>query len=394
MACFNRGPTTPFFKGSHPGRAVAEEKKTASTGDYEFTAPDFDESAFIHKEMVSFRTTVILFIWGIVAAAVSWAAYLAAPASGWLAGLAICAAFGFGLKFLFPRLGADIAHFKRREWLGVGFLFFFTWLSFFMVAINPPVTDVASPQVFLDTVPAQQTGSDVVVEMLATDNAGITAADLRIVDQAGKPVEATVATLSTGRLSATIPDAAAGRYRAIGTASDGRTADATSNLTFVVGSVLHPPAKRALSAPEDFVVVTIDGQIPCTPESVAAAAPCVRVVELRPVDGSDPIVLEYSDLFSGWGATSAFKGWKAGNNTVQVAAEFQQRFLGAQRIEGGELVLEAPITITVANPTGTKTVELTPQPAARSVHVPGFEFVFAALAIVAVAAFVARRAKA
>ncbi|MEK6984916.1 MAG: hypothetical protein AABX89_00845 [Candidatus Thermoplasmatota archaeon] len=372
---------------------MAEEKKTGATDDYQFTAPDFDETAFIHKEMVSFRTTVILFIWGIVAAAASWAAYLASPATGWLAGLAICAAFGLSLKLLFPRLGADIAHFKRREWMGVGFLFFFTWLSFFMVAINPPVTDVASPQVFLDTVPAQQTGSDVVVEMLATDNAGIASADLRIVDGAGNPVDATIATLSTGRLAATIPDAAAGNYRAIGTASDGRTADAASNLTFVVGNVLHPPTKRVLSAPEDFVVVTIDGQLPCTAESVALAAPCVRVVLLRPIDGSDAIVLEYNELFGGWGASSAFKGWKAGNNTVQVVAEFQERFLGAQRIPGGELVLETPVTITVANPTGTKSVELTPQPAARSVHVPGFEFAFAALAIVAVAAVVARRAK-
>ncbi|HEX2065337.1 MAG TPA: hypothetical protein VHI93_00855, partial [Candidatus Thermoplasmatota archaeon] len=95
---------------------MADEKKDGSG--YEFVPPDFDEDAFVHREMVSFKTTSILFGWGVLAAAASWAAYVAVGGTdlGWLIGLALCGAFGYALKFLFPRLGADVSHFKRKEW--------------------------------------------------------------------------------------------------------------------------------------------------------------------------------------------------------------------------------------------------------------------------------------
>ncbi|MFA5944900.1 MAG: hypothetical protein WC876_10595, partial [Candidatus Thermoplasmatota archaeon] len=119
---------------------MAQEKgkdsKDGKDSDYEFIPPDFDEDAFIHREMVSFRTTLLLFLWGIVAAAVSWGAFAAMGGvkTGWLVGLGIAAVFFLGLKSVFTMLKVDIKHFGRREWLGTGALYFFTWLSFFIIA--------------------------------------------------------------------------------------------------------------------------------------------------------------------------------------------------------------------------------------------------------------------
>src|SRR5688572_26885864 len=148
------------LKSNRPRRGVAQEKGRDSKdgkesrgdgkdSDYEFIPPDFDEDAFIHRELVSFRTTLILFLWAIVAAAVSWAAFagMGGADTGWLVGLAIAAAFFLGLKRIFALLKVDIAHFGRKEWLGTAALYFFTWLSFFIIAINPPVSDFAPPRV-------------------------------------------------------------------------------------------------------------------------------------------------------------------------------------------------------------------------------------------------------
>ena len=98
---------------------MASEKKESKDGkdpDYEFIPPDFDEDAFIHKELVSFRTTSILFVWGIVAALVSWAIYgpMGADRGAWFAGLAVCAAFGFSLKVLYTQL-KEIGRASCRE---------------------------------------------------------------------------------------------------------------------------------------------------------------------------------------------------------------------------------------------------------------------------------------
>lgn len=365
---------------------MADDKKD----DYEFTAPDFDEASFIHKEMVSFRTTAILFVWGIIAAAVSWGLYFVQPAMGWVLGLGVCALFGVALKVLFPRLGADIAHFKRREWTGVGFLFFFTWLSFFLVAVNPPVTDIAAPHVFLDAMPAQQAGGNVVVEMLATDNAHLVAQELRVERIGTGTTNATVEDLGNGHMRATLLAAAPGTYRAVATARDDRNPHSQENVTFVVGNVLRVnlPSSGSLDL-TNTVVVHVDGQVPCSDADVAAATTCIRSVALRHTDGSGEVLLAFDDDVDAWGATSTYKGWKAGNNTVQAVAQFQQRFLGAQRIDGGEIV-GATVTVNVPEPTGTHEVVLKPQPAHRAVKVPGPELGLLAVGVLALA-FVARR---
>src|SRR5205085_1049358 len=99
MPCFMAAPPLQdaglLLNGPFLARAVAEDKAPEGKGEYEFKLPDFDEDTFIHREMVQFKTTSLLFLWGIVTALVSWAAYALLQgdeSSGWLAGLLIAAA--------------------------------------------------------------------------------------------------------------------------------------------------------------------------------------------------------------------------------------------------------------------------------------------------------------
>jgi hypothetical protein len=388
-ACFNAARTPLFFKWALPGRGVADPKKDEK-GDYEFVAPDFDEHAFIHREMVSFRTTAILFAWGIVAAAVSWGLFLTNPRYGWAIGLAVCAAFGYSLKVLFPRLGADIAHFKRREWMGTGFLFFFTWLSFFMLAINPPITDVAPPQVFLDTAPVHEAGSNVTIAALATDNHHVTGLQVEV-QRDGKPVAATLQDKGAGHQVATLAAAQPGTYRVVATASDGRNADAHANLTFVVGNVLHLKVPAGALDGTNFVSATVDGSHACTKDDIAAAATCLRAVFLRQANG-DPVQMDTADGTT-WKAEASYKGWTEGANNVTLVAQFQERFLGAERAPGGEVVAANPTTITVQGATGTHAVTLPDQPPHRAIQVPGPELGLLAVVLAGAALVASRRSK-
>ncbi|MGB1697177.1 MAG: hypothetical protein ACPHK8_02125, partial [Thermoplasmatota archaeon] len=112
-----------------------DEANDAKGEEYQFEIPDFDEEAFIHKEMTSFRTTAVLFAWGILAALLSWGIFVAVDGAktAWYLGLAVVIGFLYALRIVYPKLNIDVAHFKRREWMGTGFLLFFTWLAFFIL---------------------------------------------------------------------------------------------------------------------------------------------------------------------------------------------------------------------------------------------------------------------
>lgn len=50
------------LNGAFIERDVAKDEANDTKGEeYQFEIPDFDEEAFIHKEMTSFRTTAVLF---------------------------------------------------------------------------------------------------------------------------------------------------------------------------------------------------------------------------------------------------------------------------------------------------------------------------------------------
>jgi hypothetical protein len=375
---------------------VAKEEK--ADGDYEFTPPDFDEEAFIHREMVSFRTTTILFVWGIVAAAMSWGAYLAigSPKTGWLAGIAIFAATGYALKLIFPRLGADVKHFTRRDWTGTGFLYFFTWLSFFLLAINPPLTDIAAPRIeAAASPPVQVAGMGAAFEVLASDNDRIASQRLVVVRD-GRELDAQAQDLGDGRSTVPLSGLEPGTYRLEAVALDGRghEARAVANLTVQPpGQLLRVtlPREGILDGAARIVVrpdASIPQLAPCTIESAIKGVSCIRHVTLQ-VQGGGSVGMRNEG--QDWTATADHAGWREGLANFTVRAEFLDRFLGANRVPGGELVA-GPFTVNVTVPPGqAQHPPLVDQPTARHVSIPGPEIAVVAVAALGAALWARRR---
>jgi hypothetical protein len=379
---------------------VADEKVPGTEGEYEFKLPDFDEDTFIHREIVSFKTTAILIGWAVVAAAASWALYASLngnQVTGWLGGLALCGAFGLGLRWLFPRLGADVAHFKRREWFGTASMFFMAWLAFFIVAINPPVSDFSAPHLELSVdPPVQAPGGLVTIHVLATDNAKAEAPSLSVLrDGAAVPVQLQP-TERDGHYEARLDAAAAGEYVVRATAQDRRHATA-ANLTFTVGGAAFTLETRGrLELSGDSIVATLDAAPSpalhaCTQDDLARAHPCLRAVRLVHADGKGAITMEPKE--GRWTADSSHAGWRKGNNTVHVEAEFLNHYMGARQIDGGVFRSSQEHTINVTAPLGSKEVAVANDPVARPVNVPAPAGLLAALVVLGAAAIARRRSQ-
>ena len=380
---------------------MAQEKTGESpAASDDFIPPDFDEDAFIHREMVSFRTTSILFAWGIVAALVSWAAFagMGGAKVGWLVGLAICAVFGYTLRWIFPRLGADIKHFGRREWLGTGALFFFSWLAFFLITINPPVSDFAGPRVDLRAAPYAQEPSGVVdLHLFVEDNVKVAAHTFQF--NQGASVFATedqLTDLGHGHYVYHASGLPPGTYHLSATATDAKGHEGSGSLDFTVSEGIlsydAPGTGNTLAGLADRVLVTT-GDVPACPTKkgiVQGYNPCVRTVRLEMLNSTANVTLKYAKDEKSWVATTALAGWTHGNNTFDVVAELADQYSGSTRIDGGS-IREGPHTLDVQATPGTDVVTPPLDPAAHQRNVPGLGLPLTAAGLVALALVLRRK---
>ena len=110
----------------------------------EVEVPDFDEVKFMRGEMRALRVTVLVVLWAIPAALVSWVLTvppLSVSVVAFFAGIGML----FLLKWVLPILKVDISEWKRKDWMGQGSTFFFTWLAVWLLLLNPPFTDLTPP---------------------------------------------------------------------------------------------------------------------------------------------------------------------------------------------------------------------------------------------------------
>jgi hypothetical protein len=125
---------------------AAKRKKEKEEPD--FAIPEFDEGAYMRKEVEGAKAAVVSVI-------------LAVPVAGVLyglavVGLAVVAFFlGIALTFSLPRIfrllkvlpwpKVDTSTFERRDWLGHGSTFFFSWFAFWILLLNAPFVDLTNP---------------------------------------------------------------------------------------------------------------------------------------------------------------------------------------------------------------------------------------------------------
>ena len=125
---------------------AAKRRKEKEESDFAF--PEFDEGAYMRKEMEGAKAALVAVILAIPVAALLYGLAV------W--GLAVVAFFvGVALTFALPRLfrlieilpwpKVDTAKFERRDWLGHGSTFFFSWLAFWILLLNAPFVDLTNP---------------------------------------------------------------------------------------------------------------------------------------------------------------------------------------------------------------------------------------------------------
>src|SRR5205809_2250485 len=131
---------------------MARRKRKDDVPDW--TAPEFDEVGYMRTEIGAARAAVATIAWALVGAAVSFLLYSVHPALAFFAGILV----GFGLYFFLPMIGISIDAFKRRDWTGHGITYFFSWLAFWILLLNPPIGECTSPTILAISVSPVHTG--------------------------------------------------------------------------------------------------------------------------------------------------------------------------------------------------------------------------------------------
>jgi len=120
---------------------MARRKRKDDTPDW--VAPDFDEVGYMRREIEGARAAVATIAWAVIGALVGFALYSVLPVLAFFGGIAV----GFGMYFIFPLLGFKTESFKRRDWIGHGVTYFFSWLAFWIILLNPPFSDHTPPTI-------------------------------------------------------------------------------------------------------------------------------------------------------------------------------------------------------------------------------------------------------
>ena len=119
---------------------MARRKRKEET---DWVAPDFDEVGYMRREIQGAHAAVATILWAVVGAIVAFLLFSVLPALAFFAGIAV----GFGLYFILPLFGIKTDAFKRKDWTGHGITYFFSWLAFWIILLNPPFGDFTDPTI-------------------------------------------------------------------------------------------------------------------------------------------------------------------------------------------------------------------------------------------------------
>lgn len=140
----------------------------------EFRFPEFDEKDFVRKERRNTKVVILTFIFGLIIGAISQPLW-----SGMSRGIRWPLIFLFAISMipiLYRILMAleDLSDYTRKNWFTTYASYLLTWLTTFIILINPPFHDETPPIVDLVVLPAyQEPGGSVKISAYIADNSGI-----------------------------------------------------------------------------------------------------------------------------------------------------------------------------------------------------------------------------
>ncbi|MFQ5919639.1 MAG: hypothetical protein ACE5I4_06290 [Thermoplasmata archaeon] len=125
-------------------------KKRKKKESFEFKAPEFDEVAFMKREIEGAKAAMITLGYAFGVALASWALTLAGltPVAGLLGFVAL-----YGLRYVYPLAGVDLSKFDWKLWAGNGAIHLFAWFAFWVLLLNPPFLDISPPLIHNAAIP-------------------------------------------------------------------------------------------------------------------------------------------------------------------------------------------------------------------------------------------------
>ncbi len=115
---------------------------------YEFVPPDFDEKAFLEKDIKGTKSLIVATFLGILAGVLAYALTDVSIILGFIVILA-CA---IGLKFLIPVLRIDSEGIDKKTLAGNIAIILLLSLGIWIVMLNPPFSDQIAPEITSKTI--------------------------------------------------------------------------------------------------------------------------------------------------------------------------------------------------------------------------------------------------
>ncbi len=125
-------------------------KKRKEKEPFAFKVPEFDEVAFLKREVEGAKAAMVTLGYAFAVALASWTLTLVGFAAvGGLVGFVAL----YGLRYLYPFAGIDLSRFDWKLWAGNGAIHLFAWFAFWVLLLNPPFLDISPPVVHNAAVP-------------------------------------------------------------------------------------------------------------------------------------------------------------------------------------------------------------------------------------------------
>jgi hypothetical protein len=120
------------------GKSKRDEIADGKDDGYEFKLPEFDEKAFVRREVLSARAAFVAVGIGAVAGVVSALVWFALPRAYWWLGFLPILGAAFGLRRVLAGLGypEDVTAFRAA--FGSMTMVFFTGLAVWILGVNLP----------------------------------------------------------------------------------------------------------------------------------------------------------------------------------------------------------------------------------------------------------------
>jgi len=161
--------------------AKKRKKEKEAEDKYDFVPPEFDEKQFLMDEMKSTKRMLLIVAYGVIFGILA-AIVTIMERSGYFGLVLLLIGIVF-LRYYLSTLKVDVSKLTKKNWAESAMYFFFTFLAIWLIAVNPPFFDNASPEIKNVSISVDYAGSTLVYnysmiakEWQSSGNVSVTAA--------------------------------------------------------------------------------------------------------------------------------------------------------------------------------------------------------------------------